>query len=569
MNISILNKRKKILSYRSLRESENKKEKPGDRLAALFDGGKYEELFGDIESTDPNLFPGYREKLKDLQSSTGIKEAVITGAGNVGGNPVIACEMQKDFLMGSMGGALGEKITLSVEEAERRGAALVIFALSGGARMQEGMYALMQMVKTSQAIKRFKDKGGLYISVLTNPTTGGVSASFANLGNIILAEPGALIGFAGPRVIEQTIHQKLPKGFQRAEFQLEHGFVDRIVPREKIRSLIKLLVRMHGDSKIYGAYARHAAVKTEETSKAQNSDRAEQANLRLQTGAQNNEKADCKMQESADQNKGRMIKPYDRLQLARDAARPKVQDYIKALFDDFVELDGDRLGGEDHSMLGGIAYFGTMPVTIIGHRKGRDIKDNVRCNFGMSRPEGYRKALRLMKEAERFGRPVITFIDTPGAYPGMDAEEHGISTAIAENLAEMSTLKVPVIAVVTGEGSSGGALAISVADRIIMLENAVYSVLSPEGFASILWKDGKKAPEACNVMKMTAGELYDAGIIDEVIGEPEGGIQKDPGQCMNKIRAAIASELERLMGLDTETLLAERFEKYRKIGRFN
>ena len=210
MNISILNKRKKILSYRSLRESENKKEKPGDRLAALFDGGKYEELFGDIESTDPNLFPGYREKLKDLQSSTGIKEAVITGAGNVGGNPVIACEMQKDFLMGSMGGALGEKITLSVEEAERRGAALVIFALSGGARMQEGMYALMQMVKTSQAIKRFKDKGGLYISVLTNPTTGGVSASFANLGNIILAEPGALIGFAGPRVIEQTIHQKLP-----------------------------------------------------------------------------------------------------------------------------------------------------------------------------------------------------------------------------------------------------------------------------------------------------------------------------------------------------------------------
>lgn len=259
------------------------------------------------------------------------------------------------------------------------------------------------------------------------------------------------------------------------------------------------------------------------------------------------------------------LTPYERLEIARDLKRPKVTDYIDALFDDFIELSGDRLGKEDASILGGIAFFEGIPVTVIGHRKGANLEENIKYNFGMPGPEGYRKALRLMKQAEKFKRPVITFVDTPGAYPGKEAEENGQSIAIAENLAEMSALKVPVITIVTGEGNSGGALAISVADEIWMLENAVYSVLSPEGFASILWKDAKRSKEACEVMKMTAEELYAGGLCDQVIPEAEGGIQEDFSDGCMKIRRALRTSLPALMKTDTKTLLENRYQKYRHI----
>ncbi|MBQ9023199.1 MAG: acetyl-CoA carboxylase carboxyltransferase subunit alpha [Eubacterium sp.] len=261
----------------------------------------------------------------------------------------------------------------------------------------------------------------------------------------------------------------------------------------------------------------------------------------------------------------KQLTPYERLEIARDIKRPKVTDYIDALFDDFIELSGDRLGKEDASILGGIAFFEGMPVTVIGHRKGANLEENIKYNFGMPGPEGYRKALRLMKQAEKFKRPVITFVDTPGAYPGKEAEENGQSIAIAENLAEMSALKVPIITIVTGEGNSGGALAISVADEIWMLENAVYSVLSPEGFASILWKDAKRSKEACEVMKMTAEELYAGGLCDQVIPETEGGIQEDFSDGCMKIRKALRASLPVLMKTDTKTLLENRYQKYRHI----
>ena len=257
--------------------------------------------------------------------------------------------------------------------------------------------------------------------------------------------------------------------------------------------------------------------------------------------------------------------PYDRVLMARDTQRAKVTDFIGHLFTEFLELSGDRLGKEDASILGGIAFFGKQPVTVIGHRKGRNLNENMQCNFGMPGPEGYRKALRLMYQAEKFGRPVITFIDTPGAYPGIEAEEHGQSIAIAENLAAMSELKVPVISVVTGEGNSGGALAIGVADRILMLENAVYSVLSPEGFASILWKDSSRAKDACEVMKMTAEDLYGAGLVDGVIPEPEDGIRPDTEETYRRLKKEIGRALNELCALDAETLVAQRYEKYRHI----
>lgn len=253
----------------------------------------------------------------------------------------------------------------------------------------------------------------------------------------------------------------------------------------------------------------------------------------------------------------KVLTPYDRVQIARKKNRPTVTDYIDGLFEDFIELKGDRLGAEDESILGGIASFRGTPVTVIGHRKGRTTEDNIKYNFGMTSPEGYRKAVRLMKQAEKFHRPVITIVDTPGAYPGLEAETNGQSVAIAEAIAKTVTLKVPVITIITGEGSSGGALAISAADSVWMLENAVYSILSPEGFAAIVWKDAKRAAEACDIMKITAGELLEYGLIDGII--PEGK------QTLSAIRKMLASEIARLSRLNEQTLLAERYRKYRHI----
>ena len=266
-------------------------------------------------------------------------------------------------------------------------------------------------------------------------------------------------------------------------------------------------------------------------------------------------------------NECRELSAEDKVFLARHPRRPKIDEYIHALFTDFFEQKGDRQCKEDPSILGGIALYKGLPVTVIGHRKGSDLASNMTYNFGMPGPEGYRKALRLMKQAEKFGRPVITFIDTPGAYPGMEAEARGQGEAIARNLAEMSRLEVPVIAVVTGEGSSGGALALGVADRILMLENAVYSVLSPEGFASILWKDASRHGEACALMKLTAQDLYEGGIIDEIIPEPLGGAQRDPGALFAALDKRLQAQLAPLRRMSGSALIAQRYKKYRRIGQ--
>lgn len=257
------------------------------------------------------------------------------------------------------------------------------------------------------------------------------------------------------------------------------------------------------------------------------------------------------------------LTPADKVYLARSIKRPKVDDYIDALFDDFFVQKGDALGKEDKSIYGGIALFHGMPVTVLGHRKGRNINENMEFNFGMPEPEGYRKALRLMKQAEKFGRPVITFIDTPGAYPGLEAEEHGQANAIARNLAEMSSLKVPIIAIVTGEGSSGGALAIGVANSVYMLEHAVYSVLSPEGFASILWKDSNRSAEACELMKLTAQDLKQYGVIDGIVKEPLGGVQQKPNKVYRELDALLVLELERYKKMTPNELARNRYDKFR------
>lgn len=451
------------------------------RIEMVADAGTFEEWDKGLTSGNPLHYKGYEEKVEALQEKTGLDEAVVTGKARIAGNEVVLAVCDGRFMMASMGKVVGEKITRAVEKATSERIPIIIFACSGGARMQEGIHSLMQMAKTSAALKRHHDAGCLYVSVLTDPTTGGVTASFAMLGDIILAEPGALIGFAGPRVIEQTIGQKLPKGFQRAEFLQEHGFVDQIVERPRLRETLAEIVAMHKQ----GTYDL-PEVEEKETQAVQ-----------------------------------RNLTPWERVQLSRDKARPVGAEYIEELFTDFMEFHGDRYYQDDKAIIGGIARFHGMPVTVIAQAKGRTTKENIERNFGMPSPDGYRKALRLMKQAEKFNRPVICFVDTPGAFCGLEAEERGQGEAIARNLFEMSNLQVPILSVVIGEGGSGGALAMATSDEVWLLENSIYSILSPEGFASILWKDSSRAKEAAGVMKLTADRLLKAGIVERVIPEPE------------------------------------------------
>lgn len=257
------------------------------------------------------------------------------------------------------------------------------------------------------------------------------------------------------------------------------------------------------------------------------------------------------------------MKAWDKVNIARMAERPTAKEYIDLIFDDFIELHGDRLYSDDKAIIGGIGYLGDMPVTIIGQQKGRTTKENIDRNFGMPHPEGYRKALRLMKQAEKFNRPIICLVDTPGAYCGLGAEERGQGEAIARNLFELSTLKVPIISTIIGEGGSGGALALAVADRVWMLENAIYSILSPEGFASILWKDSKKAAEAADVMKITATDLLELGIIDKIIDEPQGGAHNSIEQVSSSLKEALISEINELINIEKNKLIEERYNRYR------
>ena len=499
------------------------------RVEMLADEGSFEEWDKEMDFVNPLDFKGYEDKVNALKERTNLNEAVVTGKITINGNPVVIGVCDGRFMMASMGWIVGEKITRAVERATAEKLPVIIFACSGGARMQEGIVSLMQMEKTSAALKRHSDAGQLYISVFTDPTTGGVTASFAMLGDIILAEPKALIGFAGPRVIEQTIGQKLPKGFQRSEFLLDHGFVDRIVEREEMKDVLTEILSMHSEKEFKDRELRSASGSYEK--------------------AQQDE----------------TLTAWDRVQLSRKKDRPVGTDYINALFTDFMEFHGDRYFKDDHAIVGGIARFHGMPVTVIAQAKGKTTKENLDRNFSMPSPDGYRKALRLMKQAEKFGRPVICFVDTPGAFCGLEAEERGQGEAIARNLFELSGLKVPVLSVVIGEGGSGGALAMAVADEVWMLENAIYSVLSPEGFASILWKDSKRASEAAEVMKLTAADLKRLGIVEQVIAEPKDFSDENMEPVCTELEAQIMEFIETYTKLETEELAEKRYQRFRKM----
>ncbi len=505
-----------------------------NRIKMAADKDSFTPWFEEMQFKNPLGFPEYEKKVFIAREKTGLREGVTIGEAKIYGERVVLGVCDARFLMGSMGHIVGEKITAAVEKATEMKLPVILFCCSGGARMQEGIISLMQMAKTSAAIKKHSDAGLLYIPVLTDPTTGGVTASFAMLGDIILAEPGALIGFAGPRVIEQTIGQKLPEGFQRAEFQLEHGFADMVIERRDLKKTLYKLLKLH---RAHNGYAD------------------------FEPGTDFTFRPSELMRERSAKSKS--MSAWEKVKSVRNIRRPASVDYIEEIFDEFIELHGDRCYRDDPAIVGGIASLDGQPVTVIGIHKGKDLKDCMKRNYGMPSPEGYRKALRLMKEAEKFRRPIITFVNTSGAFCGMEAEERGQGEAIAKNLYEMSGIKTPILCLMIGEGGSGGALALAVGNEVWMMENATYSILSPEGFASILWKDGKRAKEAAEVMKITAQDLYELNVVEKIIPEFGGADEEALHDIAMFMKANMRVFLEKYSTMDGNELAEDRYKRFR------
>jgi acetyl-CoA carboxylase carboxyl transferase subunit beta len=499
------------------------------RIAMLADRGSFREVNRNLISVDPLQFMDrrpYRERLVEARRQTGLREAVTTGFCRIEGRQVVLVVFDFEFLGGTMGSVVGEKIADAFESATRRRIPLVSVAASGGARMQEGMLSLMQMAKVAAAAARHDREGIAFISILTDPTFGGVTASFASLGDVIIAEPGAQIGFVGPRVIEQTTGTPPPPDSHRAEALLRAGTIDLVVPRERLREIVAYLVGHLSVGKRTRERGRFAAPP-----------RA--------TGT---------------------LPAWEQVRLARNPARPQTLDYVAAMTTRFVELHGDRQGGDDPALVGGLAELDGETVMIVGHQRWRTPEESAPFQ-GMAGPEGYRKALRLMRLAAKFQIPVITLIDTRGASQTYESERGGIAQALARSLATMAALPTPIVAVIIGEGGSGGALALGVADRVLMLEHAIYSVISPEGAAAILYRDARQAEALSEALKLTANDLERLGVIDEIVPEPRGGAHLDPHGAAALVKQHVVSALRDLHRHSVHRLLDRRYNKYRDIGR--
>ena len=498
------------------------------RITMVVDEGTFEPWFKKPKDENPLKIEGYAEKLEAARKKSGASEAVTIGKAKIMGEETVIGVCDPNFMIGSMGHEMGERITAAFERAALERLPVVLYCCSGGARMQEAIISLMQMEKTAAAVKLHSDAGLFYCSVLTDPTMGGVTASFATLGDIILAEPGARVGFAGPRVIEQTIGQKLPAGFQTAEFLLEHGMIDGILERPTARENLAYLLRAH---RITRSVAKKFKIKS----------------LPQLPNVYEEEKT-----------------AWEKVKMCRNAFRASAKDYIDHVFSDFYELHGDRCFRDDGALVGGLAMFEGMPVTVLADLRGSDLQDCMRRNFGMPMPDGYRKAVRLMKQAEKFGRPVVTFINTSGAFCGIDAEERGQGEAIARSIMEMSGLKVPVLCILIGEGGSGGALATAVGNEVWMLENSTYAILSPEGYSSILWKTEQRAEEAASIMKLTAQELYKLQVVDRIIPEFGGAESETVNEISEVMQVCMAAFFKKYCVLDGEETARMRYQRFRK-----
>jgi len=497
-----------------------------DRIVSLVDPGTFKEFDRRLVSGDPLRFAdqrAYRARLLEARRRTGLREAVVVGQAKIGGLPVVLAVFDFEFMGGTMGSVVGEKIADAFEVATKRRLPVITVTSSGGARMQEGMLSLMQMAKTAAARARHNSAGLAHISVLGHPTFGGVAASFASLGDVLIAEPGAQIGFVGPRVIEATMGESLPPDSHRAERLFAGGMVDLLLDRRRLRETLQYLIRH---------LRQPGPIRS-----------APESLPRTPTPS-------------------RPPTAWDVVQIARHPERPSASGYIRRLVTSFVELHGDRQFGDDPTIIGGLGEIDGWTVVIVGQERR-----SAAAHQGMAYPEGYREALRLMHLAAKFRLPLVTFIDTPGAYPGFEAERRGIAQALAQNLQTMALLPTPIVSIVIGEGGSGGALALGVADRVFMQEHAFYSVISPEAAAAILYRDASRAPEVAAALKLTAADLLRLRVIDGIIPEPAGGAHTDPAAAAATVRQYVLAALGDLSRQSPRKLLAQRYEKYRHMGQ--
>lgn len=510
---------------------------PKQRFDLLFDDTDWEKISLPIVSDDPLSFEdrmSYKERLEEARNDTGFRDAITTADGTIGGIPATVCVLNGDFMMGSMGRAAGDGIVASIEHAIETKRPFIMVTSSGGARMQENILSLMQMARTTVAVNKLHETGTPYIVLLTDPTYGGVTASFAMLGDIHIAEKGARIGFAGRRVIEQNIREKLPNNFQTAEYLYEHGMVDMVVER----------------TGLHDALAKILAVLTKQTK--------EPKTINVATPSYDSSKKIRGMGEN---------EAYDKVLLARHENRPHFLDYINGIVDDWTYLAGDRTFAEDAAMGSGIGFWRGIPAVIIGQEQGRTIETRQKHRFGMVNPDGYRKAQRMMRLAEKFKLPLISLFDTAGAFAGREGEERGQSQAVASSISTGLSIKTPYVAVNVGQGGSGGAIAIGTGDRVLMLENAIYSVIAPESCASILWKDNKYKAIAAQAMKLTARDMADLNVIDKIIEEPAGGAHTDWQTTMELLSSAVADQIKALQKISPDKLPAKRAEKYLAMTR--
>jgi acetyl-CoA carboxylase carboxyl transferase subunit beta len=510
---------------------------PKQRFDLLFDDRTWEKIPLPTMPDDPLNFVDrmpYPERLAEARTDTGYNDAVTAADGTIGGIPTTICVLNGEFMMGSMGRVAGEAIVASAEHAIKTRHPMIMVACSGGARMQENILSLMQMARTTVAVNKLHDAKIPYIVLLTDPTYGGVTASFAMLGDINIAESGARIGFAGRRVIEQNIREKLPSNFQTADYLYEHGMVDMVVPRGELKSRLE---------KILAVLTKQPRSAHEIIATTPKSDSNKKLRGMGETPA------------------------YDKVLLARNENRPHFLDYINSIVTDWTYLAGDRLFGEDAAMCGGIGFWNGFPAVILGQEKGRDIATRQLHRFGMPNPEGYRKAMRLMRLAERFNLPVISLFDTAGAFAGSAAEERGQSQAVASSIQTGLSIKTPYVAVNVGEGGSGGAIAIGTGDSVLMMENAIYSVIAPESCASILWKDNKYKAAATAAMKLTADDMMQMRVIDKIISEPVGGAHTDWQTTMQNLATAVSEQIKLLSKTNPEKLPELRAEKFLKMTR--
>ena len=485
----------------------------------LADADTFREIGKSLFSADPLQFKdptSYRERLREAERRTGMHEAALSGEARLDGRPVVLISLAFDFLGGTMGSVVGEKVARSFQVATRKKLPVVSILASGGARIQEGMLALMQMAKTATGVSEHAAAKLPYVSVLTNPSFGGTFASFGSLGDVLIGEPGAQIGFVGARVVEGTIDEKIPKHERQAETLLKHGMIDMVVPRHQLRNQLAVLVSQLKPDRP----AQWPAVQLAPTPKAS--------------------------REAAEV-----------IALARSPERPRARDYIERIFSSFIELHGDRCYGDDPAIVGGIADLQGYPVVLIAQ-----------TGQVMPLPEGYRKAQRLLRLAEKCSVPVVTLVDTPGAFPGLEAEHRGIALTIGESLAALAALEVPIVNVVIGEGGSGGALALGLADVILMQENAIYSVIAPEGAAAILLRDATKSDSLLAGLRLRAHDLLELGIIDDIVPEPPGGAQRDADAAARLLMERTVYHLNRLSDTKPRKLVRNRAQRYRSIGKF-